>query len=53
MTQSAIFLSISAIIISLWVINTFITRGSIVRKFLNIVVLLVLIAFFVNIFVVS
>jgi len=51
MSQSAIFLTISAIVISFWVINTFISRGSTIRKVLNAVVVLALIAFFVNVFV--
>jgi hypothetical protein len=51
MSQSAIFLTISAIIISFWAINTYISRGSTIRKVLNVVVVLALIAFFVNVFV--
>jgi len=50
MSQSTIFLSVSAIILLLWAINTIIPREYKIRRILNIVVMFVVVAGLLNAF---
>jgi hypothetical protein len=43
MSQTTIFMLISALVILLWAINTFISRESKIRKVLNVVVVIAVI----------